>query len=401
MANPPVNVCLIMHSTRSFNLGVGALTVAEVDILRGIASDLGRALTITILDWRDARAPYLTGSDICILPLDGRFLIRPTGFFRTMRQADLVIDIGAGDSFADIYGGKRLTWIFAMKLLAWASRTPMVMAPQTVGPFVKPLSKRLARFVMNRTALLATRDQLSTEFVKKLGVKTKVIEATDIALRLPYNPPSKPKNTVPQVGLNVSGLLMNGGYTGQNELGLKVDYVALIHEIIRFFLNHPDGCDVHLVSHVIGDQPKDAAEPGQTEDDYHAAKRLAKVFPQAIVAPQFQTPSEAKSYIAGLDFFMGARMHACIAAFSSGVPVVPMAYSRKFEGLFGSIGYARTVDCTRETGEEIMQKIVAGYESRSDLFEEQELAMVVARGKLDLYVRALSSLMQSIGTHRS
>ncbi|WP_456388110.1 polysaccharide pyruvyl transferase family protein [Profundibacter sp.] len=386
-----------MHSTRSFNLGVGALTVAEVDILREIAAELKRELTITILDWRDTRPPYLTGDDIRVLPLDGRFLINPNGFYRAMRQADLVIDIGAGDSFADIYGGKRLAWIFAMKLLVWAARTPMVMAPQTVGPFVKPLSKWLARFVMNRTALLSTRDTLSTECVRQMNVKTKIVEASDVALRLPYDSPVKAENSRIKVGLNVSGLLMQGEYTGKNELGLKVDYVALVHDIIRFFLDHPDGCEVHLVSHVIGNQSLSATHPEQIEDDYQAAKHLEMEFPQVIVAPAFKTPSEAKTYIAGLDFFMGARMHACIAAFSTGVPTLPMAYSRKFEGLFGSIGYTRTVDCTSETREEIMQKIVVGYEDRSVLLQEQELAMTEGRRKLGLYVSELSSLMETVG----
>ena len=30
-------------------------------------------------------------------------------------------------------------------------------------------------------------------------------------------------------------------------------------------------------------------------------------------------------------------MHACIGAFSAGVPVIPIAYSRKFIGLFGGV----------------------------------------------------------------
>ena len=66
---------------------------------------------------------------------------------------------------------------------------------------------------------------------------------------------------------------------------------------------------------------------------------------------------------------MGARMHACIAAFSSGVPVVPMAYSRKFEGLFGSLGYDRTVDCTADSAERSW-RILAAYEARVALAAE-------------------------------
>lgn len=40
----PIRATLIMHSTRSDNLGVGALTVSEVAILRDVAANLGRAI---------------------------------------------------------------------------------------------------------------------------------------------------------------------------------------------------------------------------------------------------------------------------------------------------------------------------------------------------------------------
>src|SRR5690606_38493929 len=144
-----------------------------------------------------------------------------------------------------------------------------------------------------------------------------------------------------RVGLNVSGLLMAGGYDRGNMFGLRMDYPALVREIVGRFRAHPDGCELHLVAHVIP-HGTDAGEAlAGLEDDHRAARALAAEFPGVVVAPAFRTPSEAKSYIAGLDFFMGARMHSCIAAFSAGVPVVPMAYSRKFAGLFGSLGYDR------------------------------------------------------------
>jgi len=53
--------------------------------------------------------------------------------------------------------------------------------------------------------------------------------------------------------------------------------------------------------------------------------------------------SEIK-YIIGLcDFFIGSRMHACIAALSQCVPTVGIAYSRKFRGVMESIGVGRIV----------------------------------------------------------
>ena len=38
------------------------------------------------------------------------------------------------------------------------------------------------------------------------------------------------------VGLNVSALLWNGGYTNNHQFGLTVDYKKLIYSIINYFL---------------------------------------------------------------------------------------------------------------------------------------------------------------------
>lgn len=388
MAKSHLDICLIMHSTRSDNLGVGALTLSEVAILRDIAARRGVSLTITVLDWKDVRDPYVTGDDIRVVDVDGAFLKSPKGFFAAVRKADVVIDIGAGDSFADIYGSGRLVRMFVMKALTHMSGTPLVVAPQTIGPFTKGWSKRLARWSLNRSALVATRDTKSSAALAALGVTRDFVEASDVALRLPFDPPDpKPKST-PQVGINVSGLLMAGGYTGQNELGIALDYPALIDRLIEGF--QEQGAKVHLVPHVIVREGRMARE-----DDFKASEKLADKHPGTVLAPAFKDPSEAKSYIAGLDFFMGARMHACIAAFSSGVPVVPMAYSRKFEGLFGSLGYAHTVDCTQETADVIAEKIFAGFETRSTLRAEAGAALLKGREKLALYEDALEKVMEA------
>jgi polysaccharide pyruvyl transferase WcaK-like protein len=263
------------------------------------------------------------------------------------------------------------------------------MAPQTIGPFTKPVSRFFARLSMRLCAVVATRDRLSTDAAGAMGLTRDIIEASDLALRLPYDPPAPRQQGDPvRVGINVSGLLMGGGYTGQNEFGLAMDYPGMIHDLIRHFRAHPDGCEVHLVPHVII-----PGESIQREDDYRACVALAEAFPGTVLAPAFATPSEAKSYIAGLDFFMGARMHACIAAFSSGVPVIPMAYSRKFAGLFGSIGYDRTVDCTSESAAAICDKIFAAYESRQELADEAAAALAIGLDKLTRYDDALRRVL--------
>ena len=204
-------------------------------------------------------------------------------------------------------------------------------------------------------------------------------------MRLPYDPPAPRGGGSIRVGLNVSGLLMNGGYTGKNMFELTIDYPALIREILRRFAAM-EGVETHLVGHVI-------SESQPIEDDFRAGEALAEEFPGVILAPRFASPSEAKSYIAGMDFFMGARMHACIAAFSSGVPVIPMAYSRKFAGLFGTLGYDRTVDCTAETNEAILEKIFRGFDDRAGLKAEMDAALIRAEARLAPYEAVLRAAL--------
>lgn len=384
-----LKVSLIFHSASNDNLGVGALSVSEVAILRDIARTRNIPLTIKILDGFGERPPYVTGDDIQIRPI--RPLRKPWDFFSEVRTSDMVIDIGGGDSFADIYGPRRLTQMFLMKYLTHLAGKPLVMAPQTIGPFRNRLSVFLARQTIRLSAIVSTRDNLSTTCLREMGVTRDVIEASDVALRLPYEPLPKPSEGAPvKIGINVSGLLMSGGYTRANMFGLKADYPQLMRDILAHFIQHPDGCEVHLVPHVI------SWGAGKLEDDYEASLKLAEEFPALRVAPRFSSPSEAKTYIANMDFFMGARMHACIAAFSTGVPVVPMAYSRKFAGLFGALGYDETVDCTAQSGEEILAKVLNAYERRKDLAQLQKIALSLGVEKLKRYEDALGNLMESL-----
>ncbi|MEM1340670.1 MAG: polysaccharide pyruvyl transferase family protein [Pseudomonadota bacterium] len=359
--------------------------------MRDIAARLGTELKIEILDWADTAPTYVIGPDITVRDMTGKTMRAPSGYFSFVRNADLVIDIGGGDSFSDIYGPQRLRMMFWLKYLAHIAGTPLVLGPQTYGPFTKALSKFLTRGTLKRSVIVASRDQTSTQIALEIAPGIEVIEASDVALRLPHDPPApRAPGGRPRVGLNVSGLLMRGGYTGKNMFGLKADYGAMIRTLIGRLHDHAETPEVHLVSHVI------TPDFDAIENDQKAAVELQKEFPDVIVAPAFGDPSEAKTYIAGLDFFAGARMHACIAAFSSGVPVVPMAYSRKFEGLFGTLGYNRTVDCTTEAAETIIDAVMGGFEARATLVEEMKPAFAQGLEKLGHYEAALEAQMSRI-----
>lgn len=392
MQTDKLRIGLLWHSLNSNNLGVGALTVAHLDILAGEVAKLGCKAEYVVFCWTDPQPFYFTRPDIQVVQIRMKDIVLPHRFAAACRRCDVVLDIGAGDSFADIYGVGRIWRMLLAQNIALLTGRPFVISPQTIGPFKRAWTRRLALNVMRRARVVATRDDLSTGFAREMGYRDALIEATDVALRLPYTPAPRPPDGKIRVGLNVSGLLFSGGYTQDNMFGLKVDYPGLVCEIIRYFLGQ-ENCELHLVGHVSKSQTKEVLA---VEDDRTAHLTLAKTFPDVIVAPEFAGPSDAKSYIAGLDFFMGARMHACIAAFSSGVPVIPMAYSRKFAGLFGTLGYDHTADCRTEDADTILTRIRDGFENCDQLRADAEVAYKRGLSRLGTYETAIGAMFAKI-----
>ncbi len=380
-----ITVGLLWHSLNSDNLGVGALTFSNIAIVEGIASELGVDVRFRVFCWRDPGPMQMNRPNIEVCQLSTRDLLDPRKYFRQVRGCDMVLDISAGDSFADIYGGKRFRFNILSKMLVLIAKRPLIFSPQTIGPFNAPSSQKLAFQMMKRAKAVVTRDKLSSDYVRQLGIN-ELIEATDVAFKLPYTQAAASVGKNVRVGINISGLLYNGGYDRNNMFGLKSDYRELSHKLLQHFTSIK-GCEVHLVAHVI-------SHTIEVEDDYRVAQKLAAEFPGVVVAPRFSNPPEAKSYISGLDYFCGSRMHACIAAFSSGVPVVPIAYSRKFSGLFGSLGYMHNTDCKTQSADDIVAEVAKGFHNRKQLAKEVAVSVALAHEKLNPYLDVLRSVMR-------
>lgn len=390
-----VKICLAWHNLNSNNYGVSALAIAQIALLLEAAK---RANVDICMD--TCGTPFV--SELKIKEeVENRFNIKLEHKNYTLRDLvsklahidfsplsifkkyDIVMDIGEGDSFTDIYGMKRFALFCLTKYLVLKSGKKLVLSPQTIGPFNKGISKIVAKYLMVGADAVFSRDHKSTQFVKDMGINC--VEVSDVAFTLPYDKKEKQNNTV---GINISGLLWNGGYSGKNQFGLTVDYPTFVKKMVSEFRSR--GKVVHLIGHVIADNIP-------VEDDYRVCLEIKQLFADdtnVIVAPKFCSPIEAKSYMSQLEFFTGSRMHATIGSLSSGVVTVPIAYSRKFSGVFGSLDYHYTLDAYALNTEGLISQLFDYYDNH---FDEMQAAMISAREKAlsrnEQYVTYLQELL--------
>jgi colanic acid/amylovoran biosynthesis protein len=257
---------------------------------------------------------------------------------------DLFASVAGGDSFSDIYGIGRFVYVSLPQILVLLLGKKLVLLPQTLGPYRSRFSRMIARYILRRADRIYSRDQQGLSLVDSLGAesagKSRTAFCPDVAFLLDAIAPacidltglSESAKRRPLVGLNVSGLLLMGGYTHANMFGLNVNYEDLVKEIIRFVIEEKSG-SVLLIPHVFGADP---------ESDVRACEqvyaKLQHYYPGSLgLLRSAYNQNEIKYIIGQCDVFVGARMHACIAAVSQGIPTVCVAYSDKFIGVMEGV----------------------------------------------------------------
>lgn len=362
-----------------------ALTVADIAIVQEELARRGARAQLTVIGMRDNMVPGVHDRVHRALVLDTRTLLSPAGYWRALGDLDCLIDIGAGDSFAEIYGPKRFAFLWLTKALAIVRGVPLLLAPQTIGPFTKPLYRRLAALVMNPAVAVIARDEASLAAISAIAPAARAALAVDVAFRLPFEDRSTERGGgKARVGVNASGLLFHQAETGRNRFGLSYDYAAYTRALLTALTARSD-CEVHLIAHATS-----ATDP--SDDDGVLADRLAQEFPGTIRVPDFSGASAAKSEISSLDFLVAARMHACIGAFSAGTPVVPVAYSRKFSGLFDLLGYDHVLPVTGLDSDGAVGFVLGRLETRDALRAQLAPGMERTAALLAVYRAELQRL---------
>ena len=165
--------------------------------------------------------------------------------------------------------------------------------------------------------LITARESISYNSLKTININT--VKVADPAFTLPKKLLSLPDNWLERnmVGINASPLILQNGKDSNT---VYMAYRMLIQEI----LDHTD-CGVALIPHVVCDGNNDLEVLAQLYDEFKDNDRIMLIGDHNCM--------ELKGYIARCRFFVGARTHATIAAYSSCVPTLVLGYSVKSRGI--------------------------------------------------------------------
>jgi polysaccharide pyruvyl transferase WcaK-like protein len=141
----------------------------------------------------------------------------------------------------------------------------------------------------------------------------------------------------------------------------------LIYDLIDFFISEKN-LSVLLVPHVFGYGRNSESDSVVCEKIYEELR--AKYPDRLLLVKGTYNQSEIKYIIGMCDFFIGSRMHACIAALSQCIPTVGIAYSKKFSGVFESIQVGHLVADPRIINEKkILEIIENAFDDRQNIKE--------------------------------
>jgi polysaccharide pyruvyl transferase WcaK-like protein len=388
----PATVCLMGTSLDTGNRGVLALAASLVKLVDKVRPGArifffvgakfprkdkialtGKTVDIEIINFRLSPKAELAENLFWLFFLSILYRFIPVRMFRkvllknsalaVLFEADFIGDIRGGDSFSDIYGIRRFLIGCLPDIICLMLGKDLVMLPQTYGPFNASVSRMTSRAILKKCKSVHARDMESLAIADELigGKDPNTIFCPDVAFILDSISPSSEETAFlakggagsasrePLIGINVNGLMYNGGYTRDNMFGLKMDYKKFIHTLVQMLMVDTSA-RILFIPHTI-------EATGHVENDLDACLDAMKVLapellPRISLVSGEYSPSGIKSIIGSCDFFIGSRMHSCIAALSQEIPTVAVAYSRKFRGVFDSIGVGHLVMDAREMGAE-------------------------------------------------
>ena len=229
-------------------------------------------------------------------------------------------------------------------LVAKSFRKPMILFPNSIGPFRTLIGKQLARLSLDSCNCILIRDSVSYEIVKKLGVRAGVVRIltydTALLFRTDYARDNLPFSH-PVVGVCP-------GFYSLSLSKLDAQRYVVDHAVALDDLVEKYGLSVVFLPHYVS---------GFENDDLEISRSIMSKMKHRdrIELITAETVDEFKFLLEQTDMIVSSKMHPAVLGVSGFVPVLCIAYDHKQTSFFERLGMK---DCLVDIGQ-VSQKQLA------------------------------------------
>jgi colanic acid/amylovoran biosynthesis protein len=269
----------------------------------------------------------------------------PFSTYRKLSESDVHVSCGGAylnDSWGFSYMVHLLT-IVVSKLLC----KPIILYPQTIGPFRKRFARLVARIVLSRVDAILVRDDFSKAFLRNsLRItQTPIYDGSDAAFLLPPASRHRARQILEEEGLAQGKPLV--GMTvrrwvfpfAKNSREKYRDFKATMARIADHVVEIKGAIPVFVPMVCIPGKP--------LEQDDEASRDVIRAMRRGdaarLLRSSHYSPEEIKGVIGEMKLQIATRMHSVIFASSMNVPVVAVAYEPKTNSLMKALGLERFV----------------------------------------------------------
>ncbi|MEK4201233.1 polysaccharide pyruvyl transferase family protein [Cytobacillus sp. FSL K6-0265] len=232
---------------------------------------------------------------------------------------------------------------------------------------------------LNTFDLILARETYTYQMLKKKGIK-QVALCGDPAFTLEKEEVSLPLGWKDDdtIGLNISPLLVGKNQGSKQAVSDLIDYILANTESV-----------IALTPHVIQKGNNDYDLLQEYDQKYKSSGRV-------ILLPPHLNALQYKGYIAKMRFFIGARTHATIAAYSSFVPTIVLGYSVKSKGiaydLFNSEKFVVSIEEVSNSSK-LIQTFVEMVDQEAQLKEQLQKVIPIVQKRSYEAVHSLKELL--------
>jgi colanic acid/amylovoran biosynthesis protein len=242
-------------------------------------------------------------------------------------------------------------------MVARAFHKPVILFPNSVGPFRTFLGRSMAKLSLNSCDYLLIRDPISYDIVKTMGIRTSKILTYDTALLF------NQQANIPS-SINLPSELVIGVSAGVYSNSMSK------YDVQNYISAHAKALDAAIEKHGFTVAFLPHYISGFSGDDLEISKKITqqmrhKEKTKIIItenAPEFKTLLNRMSMV------ISSKMHPAILAVSSFIPVLSIVYDHKQTGFFQRLDMTHcTLDISMVSAERLADKIESTWNKQAQI----------------------------------